>query len=63
VVISTAHGLKFTGFKTQYHASQIPDVESSFANPPLEIPAQYEKVRDALFRALDARNAQFARQS
>jgi threonine synthase len=63
VVISTAHGLKFTGFKTQYHVSGIPGVESRFANPPLEIPAQYEKVRDALFRALDARNAQFARQS
>jgi threonine synthase len=62
VVISTAHGLKFTGFKTQYHASEIPDIESRFANPPLEIPAQYDKVRDALFRALDARNAQFVRQ-
>jgi threonine synthase len=63
VVISTAHGLKFTGFKTQYHASQIRGVESRFANPPLEVPAQYERVRDALFRALDARNAQFVRQS
>jgi threonine synthase len=62
VVVSTAHGLKFTGFKTQYHASKIPGVESRFANPPLETPAQYDKVRDALFRALDARNAQFARQ-
>jgi threonine synthase len=62
VVISTAHGLKFTGFKTQYHASESPDVESRFANPLIEIPAQYDKVRDALFRALDARNAQFVRQ-
>ena len=63
VVISTAHGLKFTGFKTQYHASEIADVESRFANPPIEVPAQYDKVRDELFRALDARNAQFVRQS
>ena len=62
VVVSTAHGLKFTRFKTQYHASEIPGVESRFANPPIEVPAQYDKVRDALFRALDARNAQFVPQ-
>jgi threonine synthase len=62
VVVSTAHGLKFTRFKTQYHASEIAGVESRFANPPIEVPAQYDKVRDALFRALDARNAQFVQQ-
>jgi threonine synthase len=61
VVISTAHGLKFTGFKTQYHASQHEGMRFRFANPPVEVPARYDQVRDALFRGLDARNAQFSR--
>ncbi len=60
VVISTAHGLKFTSFKTSYHTSQIDGVSARFANPPIEVAAEYDEVRDALFRALDARNAQFA---
>jgi threonine synthase len=60
VVISTAHGLKFTDFKTRYHASDLPAVESRFANPPIEVAANYQSVRDALFRALDSRNAQLA---
>jgi threonine synthase len=59
VVISTAHGLKFTSFKSRYHVSELEGVQSRFANPPIEVPAVYEKVRSALFRALDARNAQF----
>jgi len=61
VVISTAHGLKFTGFKTRYHARGIDGIESRLANPPIEVPAEYGKVRDALFRALDMRVAQLAR--
>ena len=60
VVISTAHGLKFTRFKTRYHASELEGVACRLANPPIEVPARYDSVRDALFRALDARNAQFA---
>jgi hypothetical protein len=32
-----------------------------FANPPLEVPAKYDDVRDTLMRALEARNAQFAK--
>jgi threonine synthase len=61
VVISTAHGLKFTGFKTQYHASQHEGMQFRFANPPIEVPARYDQVRDSLFRGLEARNAQFSR--
>jgi threonine synthase len=61
IVISTAHGLKFTSFKTQYHASQFEGMQCTFANPPIEVPAQYDRVRDALFRSLDARNAQFSK--
>lgn len=61
VVISTAHGLKFTSFKTRYHASQYEDFHCRFANPPVEVRASYDSVRDALFRSLDARNAQISK--
>ena len=39
VVISTAHGLKFTDFKVGYHDSALQDVISRHANPPVELPA------------------------
>ncbi len=61
VVISTAHGLKFTSFKTRYHTSQYEDFQCRFANPPVEVRANYDSVRDALFRSLDARNAQISK--
>jgi len=50
IVISTAHGLKFTGFKTGYHDGTLEGVSSSFRNPPLELPANY----DAVSKAIDA---------
>jgi threonine synthase len=59
VVISTAHGLKFTNFKTRYHAGEL-GFENRFANPPIEVPPSYEAVRSAMLRALDARNAHIA---
>jgi threonine synthase len=61
VVISTAHGLKFTGFKTRYHDSDYENIGCRFANPPIEVPANYNSVRDALLRGLEARNAQFSK--
>ena len=51
VVISTAHGLKFTGFKVGYHEQTIDGVQSQHANPPLELPAEESAVR----RAIDGR--------
>ncbi|MFN2168975.1 MAG: threonine synthase, partial [Anaerolineae bacterium] len=39
VVISTAHGLKFTGFKVGYHEGALAHVNSRLANPPVELPA------------------------
>jgi threonine synthase len=59
VVISTAHGLKFTGFKSSYHTARIAGIQARLANPPIEVPPSYDKVRDCLMRALDARNALF----
>jgi len=52
VVISTAHGLKFTRFKTGYHEGSLSEVESQYANPPLELPADVALVRAALARRL-----------
>jgi threonine synthase len=55
VVISTAHGLKFTDFKVRYHASQLPGVDSRLANPPIVLPARYDSVRSEIFRQIDRR--------
>ena len=52
VVISTAHGLKFTRFKTGYHEGMLNEVESQYANPPLELPADVAQVRAALAKRL-----------
>lgn len=48
VVVSTAHGLKFTDFKVGYHRRTLPEVDSAQANPPLELPAEGRAVREAL---------------
>jgi len=50
VVISTAHGLKFTDFKVGYHEQTQEDVTARHANPPLELPASYEAVSEAIDR-------------
>jgi threonine synthase len=55
VVISTAHGLKFTGFKVGYHDHTLENVVSRYANPPLELPADLNNVQDALSRELERR--------
>jgi threonine synthase len=55
VVISTAHGLKFVDFKVQYHEVRLAGVESRFPNPPIELPARYETVRDEMLRQIDTR--------
>jgi threonine synthase len=55
VVISTAHGLKFTDFKVGYHDANLQDVVSHYANPPLELPAAVPAVKDAIAQALRER--------
>jgi threonine synthase len=52
VIISTAHGLKFTDFKVGYHNQTLEDVASCHANPPLELPADYRTVSEAIDRAM-----------
>jgi threonine synthase len=56
VVISTAHGLKFVDQKVRYHRMELDGIESQHANPPIELPARYETVRDEMLRQVEKRN-------
>ena len=49
VIISTAHGLKFVEFKIGYHKKELEGVYSKYANTPLELPPDYDTVKDAIF--------------
>ncbi len=55
VVLSTAHGLKFVEQKVSYHRMELSGIESTLANPPVELAANYQVVRDEMFRQLDRR--------
>ena len=58
IIISTAHGLKFSEFKVGYHEKTLANVDCRFANMPLELPADANIVREALDRALDQKSRQ-----
>ncbi|KAL9242134.1 hypothetical protein vseg_016165 [Gypsophila vaccaria] len=53
VVVSTAHGLKFTQSKIDYHSKEIPDMACRFANPPVQVKADFGAVMDVLKGYLD----------
>ena len=55
VVISTAHGLKFVDFKVDYHRMSLEEIVPARPNPPIELPAQYELVRDRMLREIELR--------
>jgi threonine synthase len=57
VVISTANGLKFPEFKIQYHESRLADIVPRYTNLPINLPADYTQIRDAIMRALEQRHA------
>ncbi|HWQ90974.1 MAG TPA: threonine synthase [Clostridia bacterium] len=54
VVISTAHGLKFVEMKVKYHQREL-DFPCRHANQPIELPARLEAVKEALHKALAAK--------
>jgi threonine synthase len=56
VVISTAHGLKFVEQKVRYHRMELEGIESKYPNPPIELPARYETVRDEMLRQVERRS-------
>lgn len=52
VVVSTAHGLKFSEFKTGYHEGKLDGVTSRLANKVARIAPTYAAVQDELKRRL-----------
>jgi threonine synthase len=48
VVISTAHGLKFTDFKVGYHEHGLDDVRPVHANPPQDLPPDLARVQEVI---------------
>ena len=54
IVISTAHGLKFTDFKVNYHNGTM-DCPCQHANKPVELPPRVDAVKEALTNALEKR--------
>jgi threonine synthase len=48
VVISTAHGLKFSDFKVGYHDETLPGLRSPLRNPGVKLPATLGAVHDAI---------------
>ena len=55
VVISTAHGLKFVDSKLAYHSMKLEGIVSERPNPPIELAADYQVVRDRMLREIDRR--------
>jgi threonine synthase len=50
VVISTAHGLKFSDFKVGYHARTLAGVEPRLPNPSVKVAPTLSAVQDAVAR-------------
>ena len=57
VVISTAHGLKFVDSKLAYHSMKLDNIVSEHPNPPIELAADYQSVRDQMLREIDRRSS------
>ncbi|MEZ4452355.1 MAG: threonine synthase [Nannocystaceae bacterium] len=56
VVVSTAHGLKFSEFKTRYHEGAC-EFPSRYATRPVELPSEPEATVAAIHRLLDRQAA------
>ena len=53
VVISTANGLKFTEFLHKYHTDKIEGITSDYAYAPINLPADYEIVKETILNSVD----------
>ncbi len=56
VVISTAHGLKFSEFKIGYHEATLGSIQSTHRNPMIELEADSAKVIEAIDREINKRS-------
>jgi len=57
VVVSTAHGLKFSEFKRAYHEGKLAGAGSLCRNTPVSLAPDVTAVRDAIARHLDGQAA------
>jgi threonine synthase len=48
VVVSTAHGLKFTDFKLRFHKRELAGASSDLANLPIEVSSNLDAIRKAI---------------
>ncbi len=48
IIISTAHGLKFTDFKVKYHENKLEGVKSKYVNKPVLLPPDYDAVKKTI---------------
>lgn len=55
VVVSTAHGLKFTPSKVAYHSKELEGMSCKFANPPVTVSDDFGTVMDVLRKELSLR--------
>jgi threonine synthase len=53
VVVSTAHGLKFSNTKADYHTDRLPGVKGTYANPPVALAANRQAVYEAVMRHME----------
>lgn len=53
VVVSTAHGLKFTDSKVLYHEKKLKEMESRYANEVINLPADVGSVIDSIRSRLE----------
>jgi threonine synthase len=55
VVVSTAHGLKFTQSKIAYHSKELDGLACKYANPPVAVADDFGAVMDVLRQKLSLR--------
>ncbi|OHD66281.1 MAG: threonine synthase [Spirochaetes bacterium RBG_13_51_14] len=56
IVISTAHGLKFSEFKVGYHEGTLKEVDCKYANRPIAMPPDVNRIKEVLEREFRARD-------
>ncbi|HPP87227.1 MAG TPA: threonine synthase [bacterium] len=59
VVISTAHGLKFSEFKINYHEKKLEGAQSKYSNLPIQSLPDTKKVEKIIFKNLEKRKREF----
>ena len=59
IVISTAHGLKFSEFKVGYHENKLNEVDCKYINRPIELEPDVNKVREILDKKFSEKQSNY----